>query len=85
MHIYIDPVQHASEYVTLSQSTHQRCNVKHCMDMLCYCMAGWPNEAKVLDTHQPDYQINRDRHLVEDDAVLRYLSMSGKVLHVVSC
>ncbi|DBA92635.1 TPA: hypothetical protein ACH3X1_002853 [Trebouxia sp. C0004] len=31
----------------------------------------WPNEAKVLDTHQPDYQINRDRQTVEDQDVLR--------------
>lgn len=31
----------------------------------------WPNEAKVLDTHQPDYKINRDRQTIEDKDVLR--------------
>jgi hypothetical protein len=36
----------------------------------CY-FAVWPNEAKVLDTHQPDYQINRDRQTIEDKDVLR--------------
>lgn len=36
----------------------------------CY-LAVWPNEAKVLDTHQPDYQINRDRQTIEDKDVLR--------------
>ena len=35
------------------------------------CFAVWPNEAKVLDTHQPDYQINRDRQTIEDKEVLR--------------
>ena len=36
----------------------------------CY-FAVWPNEAKVLDTHQPDYRINRDRQTIEDEDVLR--------------
>lgn len=33
--------------------------------------AVYPNEAKVLDTHQPDYKINRDRDSIEDEDVRR--------------
>ena len=36
----------------------------------CVCTV-WPNEAKVLDTQQQDYQINRDRDAIEDSAVRR--------------
>lgn len=53
-----------------------------CHMAACVCMqqvgdgdvcgvAVWPNEAKVLDTHQPSYKINRDRTSMEDSDVRR--------------
>ena len=47
------------------------CALRSCQYYMAQLGAVWPNEAKVLDTHQPSYNIVRDRHEVEDNVVRR--------------